>query len=122
MEKSITLKEGFSLHFYENRSKININKFSFYHEILATNWMEVVDFIAVLESAQRNRLGLNKKYEFNNVKIYGQIMDKEYFVCLESGYCTEIFTFDMVIVQQIISKLNKLLQISDKLDTATTDY
>ncbi len=118
MGKVIYLKEGFSFVFEEKQKKINILRLDFFEMIIAFNWMEVTDFVAILECALRNKLGTKKKHVIGGVIVYGEI-DKEYFTCIElDNYQNKIIKFDIVQVQQIVSKLNKLLHMANKLHAA----
>lgn len=114
MLKSIELKEGFILEFDEEKNKINIRRLVFNNLIIATNWMEVTDFVAILEAATRNKLGTKKRYQAHEATVYG-IMGEDYNVCIDFIGYELIYKFDIVEVMQIISKLNKLLHMADKL-------
>lgn len=118
MQQYINLKEGFTVIFEEKQKKINILQLELCEVIIAFNWMEVTDFVAILECALKNKLGTKKKHEIGGVIVFGEI-DEEFFVCIEfQGFEKEIIRFDIVQTQQIVSKLNKLLHMANKLHTA----
>ena len=118
MQHTIKLREGFSFIYEEEQKKLNVLKLVFLEMTVARNWMEVTDFVAILECALRNKLGTKKKYESSGVVVYGEI-DEEFHVCIQyQGFDRKIFRFDIVETQQIVSKLNKLLHMANKLHTA----
>lgn len=115
MIKYIELKEDFVLFFEEDKQKINIKGLNLYGNRIADDWMEVADFVAILEAATRNKLGTKKKYYMSpSVSIYGKMYDNDYHVCIDikDDY---IYKFDIVQVIQLVSKLNKLLHMANKL-------
>jgi|GEM_PF-6798358 len=115
MLESISFKEGFSFIFEEKQKKINILQLRFYETIVAINWMEVTDFVAILECALKNKLGTKKKYEIGGIVVFGEI-EREFFVCIElDNFQNKVIKFDIVQTQQIVSKLNKLLHMANKL-------
>ncbi len=117
MQQYINLKEGFSLIYEEKQKKINILQLALCEIIIAFNWMGVTDFVAILECALRNKLGTKKKHELGGVIVFGEI-DEEFEVCIDF-IAPDINTvrFDIVQTQQIVSKLNKLLHMANKLHT-----
>ena len=118
MEQYIKLKEGFTVIFEEKQKKINITQLEIYDRIIAFNWMEVTDFVAILECALKNKLGTKKKHEVGGVIVFGEL-DEEFLVCIDSqNFERETIKFDIVQTQQIVSKLNKLLHMANKLHTA----
>ena len=118
MENVIHLKEGFTVICEEKQKKINILQLELCEVIIAFNWMEVTDFVAILECALKNKLGTKKKHEIGGVILFGEI-DEEFLVCIEfKDSENRTVRFDIVQTQQIVSKLNKLLHMANKLHTA----
>ena len=119
MTKAITTKEGFRLLFEEEKNKINITELTFRGLLIAGNWMEMTDFIAILECALKNKLGTKNKYKINDISVFGEMLNSEFFVCIDSNLYEDMVKFNIVETQQIVSKLNKLLHMANKLQTAT---
>ena len=113
MRNIIELKEGFSFVYEENNKKINLQSLSLDGYRIANNWMETTDFVAILESALKNRLGTVNQYKVGQVTIFGTY-SKNYIIHLIALDST-IATFDLIQTQQIVSKLNKLLHMVNKL-------
>jgi len=123
MSKIIKLKEGFEMTFLEMKNankqvvKIQILELSLFNALLAQNWMDVTDFVALLESAARNKLGTANCYQMYGTKIQGMIIEGEYKVVVSSEFSKTV-EFNVVQAQQISSKLNKMLHMADKLTEA----
>ena len=108
MHKIITLREGFRFIIEEKSNKVNIKAFLYKESLIAEDWMEVTDFVAVLESGIRNKLGIKKKYQLkNNLLIYGTINNEDGFKVNLKFNDNLIIDFDIVETQQLVSKLNK---------------
>lgn len=114
MTKAITTKEGFTLVFKEEKSKINIIELTFRGLLIAGNWMEMTDFIAIFECALKNKLGTKNKYKINDISVFGEMLNGEFLVCIDFNLYEDIVKFNIVETQQIVSKLNKLLHLANK--------
>lgn len=116
MENYIKLKEGFIFVYKKSCKSINIEGLAYKNIFMAKGWMEIVDFVAILESAQRNKLGTSKKYKIgDSTTIFGEYK-KEFLVHININ--SEVLKFDLVEIQQLVSKLNKLLHVANKLCSA----
>lgn len=113
--KEITLREGYKLIFHENKHKIDIVGLEYSDTLILEGWMEIVDFIAVLESALRNKLGTKKKCKVGKIlTVYGSYQN-EFLVKIEMEFLEEVLVYNLVEIQQFVSKLNKLVHTANKL-------
>lgn len=115
MIKEIVFKEGFVLTYEEHKHQIKIKGLRLDEYSISRNWMGVTDFVAILESSTRNKLGTKNKYHMGEFDIYG-VMEENYKLVIDAGIYHVPHKFDIVQVMQIVSKLNKLLHMADKLD------
>ena len=113
MIQCITLKEGFIFTYKENKRTIDVLTLSYEDIDIARGWMEITDFVATLESGIRGKLGTKKRYKIGeNTTVYG-IFEKEFLVNI---VLTQIhLQYDLVETQQLVSKVNKLLHLANKL-------
>ena len=111
----ILLKEGYTLIYTKNGHKINIEGLEYNDTLILKGWMEIIDFIAVLESALRNRLGTQTSYKIGkNISISG-VYEKKFLINIDINFLEKSIVYDLVETQQLVSKLNKLLHSADKL-------
>ena len=105
---------NFALNGDRDNKHLKINELLYKGEVIATGFYEVVDFLAVLELSLKNKFGIQKSVKFNTSFLEGVMIEREYFVEVTDKHGTQEH-LDVIAVQQIVSKLNKLLQLADKL-------
>jgi len=120
MQQCIILREGYSFIFEEQLRKINIVGLSYRDILMLEGWMEITDFIAILECALKNKLGTKRNYAVgDNITMYGTYKD-EFIVNIEMDFPYIHIKYNLVEVQQLVSKLNKLLHTANKLYKAVS--
>lgn len=115
MSKEIYLREGFSFVYNQEQNKTNIIGLYYEGYLIAKDWMEIVDFIAILESGLRGKLGTKHEYRIGSEMVVYGIYTNEFLVTIKLHFLDELLTYDLVQTQQLTSKLNKLVHTANKL-------